>query len=303
MTDNRQSLTREQKSGSNYKDTLFRTLFRDKGRAVELCNALEGTDYPPDAKVVLCDLEDSLLRRFNDLAFAVEDQLILMCEHQASINPNMALRFLSYTADTIFSHFVDAEKIYGRKLIEIPAPKFYVLYNGTEKPKQDILRLSDSFRVKGGEFSVELTVKVLDVNYGSGCEALARSKSLDGYAYLIEQIRMFEREGLSRDKAIEAAIKKCVRQGVLADFLDEHFREVSSMLHIQYDREAELRVIRAEGIEEGRAEGIEKGIEKGRTEGKAKTAIEMLGGGMSAQDVARFTKMPIEWVEGLTVKA
>ena len=36
-----------QKSGNDVKDTLFRKLFSEKERAIELCNALEGTNYPP----------------------------------------------------------------------------------------------------------------------------------------------------------------------------------------------------------------------------------------------------------------
>ena len=49
----------------------------------------------------MCDMENALLRRYNDLAFAVEKQLIVMCEHQSTINPNMPLRFLPYITDTL----------------------------------------------------------------------------------------------------------------------------------------------------------------------------------------------------------
>ena len=46
--------------------------------------------------------------------------------------------------------------------------------------------------------------------------------------------------------------------------------------------------------EEGRAEGMEAG--------RAETAIEMLKDGFSVDKVARYVKMPIEWVEGLSAK-
>jgi len=48
---------------------------------------------------------------------------------------------------------------------------------------------------------------------------LNKSESLKGYAYLIEQIRIYMNQGLSRDKAIQAAIKYCIETNVLAKFL------------------------------------------------------------------------------------
>ena len=51
-----------QRSDAKYKDTVLRTLFRDKERAIELCNAVAGTNYQPDANVVICDLDNSFLQ-------------------------------------------------------------------------------------------------------------------------------------------------------------------------------------------------------------------------------------------------
>ena len=45
-----------------------------------------------------------------------------------------------------------------------------------------------------------------------------------------------------------------------------------------------------------RSEGQEKGIEKKARE----TALEMLGDGFAPEQVARYVKMSIEWVKGLT---
>ena len=125
-----------------------------------------------------------------------------MYEHQSSINPNMPLRFLSNITDTFYSWFVDMDKIYRSTTLKIPAPQFYVLYNGKEELKNNVLKLSDAFKIKTSGPSLELTVKILDVNYESSNEVLNKSKSLGGYAYLIAQIRHFESIGLKRDAAI-----------------------------------------------------------------------------------------------------
>ena len=143
----------KQKSGVAYRDTLFRKLYRDADRAIELCNALEGSSYPPNSRVKVYNLEESLALRYNDSVFAIENQLLVFSEQQSTINPNMPLRFLPYTTDTLYSWFVEMKEIYKRPLFKIPTPKFYVLYNGGEILKNDVLRLSDAFKVKPGEFS------------------------------------------------------------------------------------------------------------------------------------------------------
>jgi len=72
-----------QKSTKKYADTVFRKLFNNKKRAIELCNAIVGTNYPETAAIKICTLNpDSLLARYNDLAFCVENQLLVMSEHQ-----------------------------------------------------------------------------------------------------------------------------------------------------------------------------------------------------------------------------
>ena len=41
------------------------------------------------------------------------------------------------------------------------------------------------------------------------------------------------REGLSRDKVIKGAIKKCIAEDVLAEFLKKYHVEVAEMLDFQ----------------------------------------------------------------------
>lgn len=69
-------------TGANYKDTVFRKLFHDEKRAIELCNAVAGTNYPDDVPVEIYSLDSgSLLARYNDVAFSIDNEVIVMCEH------------------------------------------------------------------------------------------------------------------------------------------------------------------------------------------------------------------------------
>jgi hypothetical protein len=255
----------KQKSGNDVKDTLFRKLFSEKERAIELCNALECTNYQSDVNAMVCSLDDSLLRRYNDSAIAIENKLIVFSEHQSSLNPNMPIRMLSYVTDTYYSWFVKMKEIYKEQLFKIPTPKFYVLYNGEKELTQDVLRLSDAFELESGEFTLELTVKVLNVNFGSGCDALEKSPSLKGYSYLVELIRQHQKSGLSRDKAIKPAIKQCIDENILAEFLQENFEEVANMLAREYRIEDEIEARVEEGLEKHIVESAKRMLRSGRS--------------------------------------
>jgi hypothetical protein len=77
----------------------------------------------------------------------------------------MPLRILPYISDTIYTQIIDSDSLYGKKLVKIPTPQFYILYNGTEPLDETVLKLSDSFRAEASEFSIELKVKIIDINY------------------------------------------------------------------------------------------------------------------------------------------
>lgn len=245
------------KTGRQYKDTLFRTLFGDSKRFLELYNAVADDNIAGDAIVTPCPT-NPLLARFNDLAACIGPQLIVFFEHQSSASTNMPLRLLSYFTDTLYSSIIDKDALYGSAQIKIPTPKFYVLFNGENKHESKVMRLSDAFIMGDADPAIELTAKVVDINYNSGESALDRSASLKGYAFLIAEVRKNLRSGMTRDEAIVAAIELCVENDILKEFLKENYWEVAKMLSFEYDAEAERRVLRQEGRLEGRQEIIDR---------------------------------------------
>lgn len=52
------------KVNRQYQDSLFRFMFSDKESAIELYNAIEGTDYGLDTEVVFTTLDDVLYEFF-----------------------------------------------------------------------------------------------------------------------------------------------------------------------------------------------------------------------------------------------
>jgi len=188
-------------------------------------------------------------------------------EQQSTPSKNMPLRLLRYVTDVLYSQIVDLDRLYGSAQVMIPAPKFYVLYNGEQKLQERVIKLSDAFLRNDTEPALELTAKVIDINIGSGESALGRSASLKGYSFLIAEIRRNQSGGMPRDAAITTAMDLCIRQDILKTYLEDHYSEVIKMLNYEYDADAERRVIRQESFEEGIEKGIKKGIKKGRQEG------------------------------------
>jgi hypothetical protein len=123
---------------------LFRRLFLDKKRAVELCNAIVGTKYPEDEVVDFWEA-NALIVRYNDLAFTIGEHSMIMFEAQSTRSANLPLRCLFYLTNILQQHVLKEGSLHKNEIIHFPAPRFFMLYTGIEKIGADSLQLSDSF--------------------------------------------------------------------------------------------------------------------------------------------------------------
>jgi hypothetical protein len=180
-------------ANKKYKDSVFVRLFSDETLLRELYNAVEGTGYDESTPVLVNTLSDTLFKgRKNDISFMLGDSLIVLMEHQSSINPNMPVRFLEYIA-RVYEKVIDKRALYSRKLARIPRPEFIVFYNGKEDyPDFVELRLSDAFKGDGvGKPELELVVKVYNINKGHNPQISGKVKVLEEYATFIAKVREF----------------------------------------------------------------------------------------------------------------
>ena len=251
-----------------YKDSLFRSIFSNEKAALELYNALHGTDYSEqDAEITINTLGESLVTsQKNDLSFIINGKLVILVEHQSSINENMPFRFL-YPILRIFENGIpDRKAIYRKALIKLPRPEFIVLYNGTDPfPDQKVLRLSDAYEQVEGfeEIYLQLEVIVYNINEGRNAATVNRCEELRGYAYFVHRARYHEAEerkkGALPEKditrtAIKKAIQDCKDKSLLADFWDTLKPEEVNMLVDEWNITTALEVEREEGYEKGRME-------------------------------------------------
>ena len=245
---------KEFKANREYKDSMFRIYFSEKEKALKLYSAIKETNYNDVNQMKLTTLEQVLfLGRKNDISFLFGDRLIVFIEHQSTINKNMPIRLLEI-AVIIYKIFVTDKELYGEKRTPIPTPEFYVLYNGiAPHPKEKILRLSDAFiDPVHGEQSMEIVVKVININYEVKGEILERSEDLKHYSYFVHLVRGFTAEGKELNEAIKLAVSICMKENILVEFLKKHQSEVVNLL--DWDLDKCLHAQREEGREEGREE-------------------------------------------------
>ncbi len=259
----------------NYKDTVFRMLFKEKENLLSLYNALNGTGYTDVDKLEITTLENAVYMNYkNDISFVFDFQLMLY-EHQSTVNPNMPLRDLFYVT-RVLQGLTKKENLYGQLLIKLPTPRFVVFYNGTDfQPKQQILRLSEAFEKQQERPELELIVTVYNINWGQNTELMEACCLLKEYAKYVEQVRNYAKE-LPFPEAVERAVDNCIKEGVLAEFLSKNRAEAIAMSIFEYDEEKHMKSEREwaykNGHEDGHREGEKLGLKKGRKVGEQRLA-------------------------------
>ena len=267
-----------------YKDSVFRMLFNEKDKLIELYNAIFDTDYTEDDRVDITTIEDVIFKTMkNDISFVMDGKFVLLVEHQSSINNNMCLRDLLY-ADELIRRMIDPKDLYKEAPVKIPNPKFVVLYNGERyMPPFDEQQLSDNFLKEEPEYSLQLKLDVYNINIDAGSELLEKSPTLRQYSMFVEKVREYskEKETLTERDMVEI-MENCIKDGILPEFLRKYGREAVGMMFRELTQEEAREISRQDGydlgIEQGRSEGFAEGEkigeERGRTEGEASGRAE-----------------------------
>lgn len=104
-----------------YKDRVFRLLYKDKKRLLELYNALNGTHYTNPDELTVNTLENAIYMKMkNDVSFIIDCNMCLY-EHQSTFCPNMPLRGFLYFAD-LYKKLLKDTDLSVSKLITVPTP-------------------------------------------------------------------------------------------------------------------------------------------------------------------------------------
>ena len=277
-----------------YKAGMFASIFNHEKSALSAYNAISGSNYPPDTPIKIVTLKNVLTKgRVNDLAFILGDRLIILIEHQSTINANMALRLLIYIALVYNAIYKGEHAVYGTRMINLREPEFYVLYNGTEEVSPvGVQRLSDLYSKEGlepgHEFNLDLKVTTYNVNAPENAEMIKRSEELNGYVYCIKRINYYRSLKESDEDAIKHAIVDTKKKGFLVQFLEEHESEVINMLLQEF------------AIDEYGAAMKEQGLDEGRRVEKKAFALKLFSRNRPIEEIVEDTELPL--TEVLNIK-
>ena len=293
----------------NYKDSVFVDLFAKdinaKENFVSLYNALHGTNldfHTTNVEPVM--IEQVLYKSFyNDIAMLIDNKIVILIEHQSTINENMPFRLLEYIT-RIYEKITKSKNKFGRKLIQLPVPEFYVFYNGKEDyPTEKTLKLSDAFlppdekHGKIPDFPLEITVKVVNINVDKENQVLKHCEVLEQYSEFVNLVRYSISTGV--EDPFKAAIEAAIKTHVLSDYLERKATEVRNMILTEYDYDTDIAVQREEAYEEGLNNGISQGISKGAEQKAIETAKQGLLMNLSFKQISELTGLSLETVDQL----
>ena len=271
-----------------YKDSVFTDLFGSdktgKENFLALYNALSGNVFKlEEVSLERKIIERSLYKTFNnDVSWEINGKLIVLVEHQSTVNENMPFRCLEYVT-RIYEGIVPIKERYAEKVYKIPNPDFYVVYIGKkELPLEQELRLSNAFYEKDGS-KLELVVKVKNCSDSKLLPLAGNCDILKQYCQFIEIVEQNYNKVFPK-RSFKKAIEIAMEQGILTDYLDRKSREVINMLCAKYDYKMDIAVKKEEAFQDGQeAKAIE-------------AAKSFYDNGVSVEIIAKALKMTQEQV-------
>jgi predicted transposase/invertase (TIGR01784 family) len=255
-----------------YKDSVFTLLFDDEDAIRDVSGALFDEKIDQSTEIKKTTLKNVLSNGewINDLSFLVGGKLVVLVEHQSTLNENMPRRMLHYISE-IYNQLCEKEDVYKAKKSSIPKPIFIVLYNGDDENVPDCreYRLSELyFDFDGSKESpfLELVVNVYNINKGHNVERVRLSRLLSDYVAFVAEIRE-NNKTMSLRQAMEKAVEDCINKNILAAFLKKYRKEIVNMLVKEWNQELAMKVRSEESWQEG--------IQRGRQEQLLETVNSM----------------------------
>ena len=263
------------KGNREFKSDVFTMLMEYPEYALQVYNAINGSDYDDPSMVEIKTLDRGFsLTVHNDSAFVIDSNLSIY-EHQSTVCPNMPLRSLIYYAD-IMRPYIKNKDIFYKKLINIPTPQFVVLYNGEEEqPEISEQRLSDAFIHKTDNPEIELVCTVYNINNGKNKKLVENCYVLYGYMTFVSYVRLYDKdpEVPTLKDAIKKAMDRCIDEDILKEFFLSHYDEVQKVVELDYTFENRLRMNYRDAKEEGELHKLIVQVSKKITKGKSEDEI------------------------------
>ena len=119
----------------------------------------------------------------------------------------------------------------------------------------------------------ELKVMVLNINAGHNEELMEQCRMLKEYAQYVARVRGYA-VSMKLEETVRRAIRECITEGILTDFLRKNRAEGEMVSILEYDKEYEEKKLRQAEYEAGEQAGLKKGEQIGMNRGLAQGIVE-----------------------------
>ena len=251
-------------SNLQVRDTVFCRFIGTESNLLEIFNAIRNTRYTDASKVMITTLAGSFYSNLkNDISFMLDALIMMLIEHQTTLNPNMPVRLLGYV-DELFKRYIEPEKrkIYSTELIKLPAPEFYVFYDGEDTSfEHKELRLSDAFKTPSDK--LELVVHVYNLDTGKNEDLKKICRPLREYSIFSNHYKLLRKQGLDIDEAVRDTIRYCIDNDVMKNYLLHNESEVIDMFGFEWNEKEEREALIEAGETRGRLNSVRELLAKG----------------------------------------
>ena len=244
-------------SNLQVRDTVFCRFIGTESNLLEIFNAIRKTRYTDASKVMITTLAGSFYSNLkNDISFMLDALIMMLIEHQTTLNPNMPVRLLGYV-DELFKRYIEPEKrkIYSTELIKLPAPEFYVFYDGEDTSfEHKELRLSDAFKTPSDK--LELVVHVYNLATGKNEDLKKICRPLREYSIFSNHYKLLRKQGLDIDEAVRDTIRYCIDNDVMKNYLLHNESEVIDMFGFEWNEKEDREALIEAGETRGRLNSV-----------------------------------------------
>ena len=143
--------------------------------------------------------------------------------------------------------------------------------------------------------SLQLTVRVYNINSDKNNEILKKCETLKQYSLFVERVRVLQEKGQLTASRIAELIKSCIDCGILPEVLKKYGTEMVEMLFRELTREEDMEISRLDGYDDG----LEEGLRKGRAAAILELAKAMKSNGRPIAQIAADTGLTVEEIESL----
>ena len=290
-----------------YRDSMFRFLFgNEKHRdwTLSLFNALSGKDYTDPGEIRYQEMDNVLYIQIREDVVFLYSSTLNFFEHQSTWSPNLPFRMLEYAARQ-FAEVADKniKLIYSSHTVKFPKPKFFVLYNGTDRtiPPETTLKLSESYDTinrsegLGDAYDLEVIVHVFNINSGFNESLHEKCRPLKEYTWIVSAIRKETERGRSLKDAIRMVIHRIPESFLIRDEILAERGRITAMIFDEEWNARAMEKLQEELREEFREEGLEEGIAKT----KSNTARRMILKGYDDAEILELTDISTESLASL----